>query len=64
MDVIDNLTYYWLRGSYLVLNSKPMVPGHRPLLAIGYKYNSYKVLYFVATEGSGSTTYGNPYLSN
>ena len=41
-----------------------MVPGERPLLAIGYKYNSRKVLSFVATVGAGSTTLDIPYLSN
>ena len=30
-----------------------MVPGERRLLAIGYKYNSQKVLYFIAAEGAG-----------
>ena len=38
-------------------------PGGRPLLAIGYKYNSRKVLGFIATEGYGSTEPGNTYLS-
>ena len=50
-------------GSYLVLKSTPRVPGESPLLAIGYKYNSRKVLLFIATEGSGSTEPGDPYLS-
>jgi hypothetical protein len=31
------------------------------LLAIGYKYNLSKVLYFVATNNSGSTILGEPY---
>ncbi len=31
------------------------------LLAIGYKYNSSKVLCFVATKNSGSTVLGEPY---
>ena len=34
----------WPGGSYIVLRSKPMVPGEIPLLSIGYKYNSWKVL--------------------
>ena len=38
-------------------------PGERPLLAIGYNYNSSKVLGFIATEGAGSTEPGDPYLS-
>ena len=50
-------------GSYLVLKSTPRFPGERPLLAIGYKYNSSKVLGFIATEGAGSTAQGDSYLS-
>ena len=33
-----------------------------PLLAIGYKYNRRKVLFFVATRGAGTTTAGDPYV--
>ena len=40
-----------------------MVPGDRPLIAIGYKYNARKVLSFIITDNSGSTKTGNPYLS-
>ena len=40
----------------------PRVPGGRPLLAIGYKYNSRKVLGFIATGGTGSTEPGDSYL--
>ena len=35
--------------SYVVLSSKPMAPVERPLIYIGYKYNTQKVLSFVAT---------------
>ena len=42
--MIEGLTKYWPGRSYIVLSSKPMVPGERTLLAIGYKYNSQKVL--------------------
>ena len=48
----------WPDGSDIVLRSKPMIPGKRPLLAIRYKYNSRKVLSFVATGGTGSNTLG------
>ena len=37
--------------------------GESQLLAIGYTYNSRKVLSFVATAGAGSNTLGIPYLS-
>ena len=35
----------------------------RSLLTIGYKYNSRKVLGFIATKGDGSNEQGDPYLS-
>ena len=36
-ETIENLTKDWPGGSHLVLRSKPMVPGGRSLIAIGYK---------------------------
>ena len=36
---LEGLTKDWLGGSYIVLRSKPMVPGERQILAIGYKCN-------------------------
>ena len=36
-ETIEKLTKNWPGGSYLVLRSKPMVPGGRPLIATGYK---------------------------
>ena len=62
-DTIEKLTKNWPGGSYLVLRSKPMVPGGRPLIAIGYKHNARKVLYFIVTDNAGSTKTGIPYLS-
>ena len=62
-EAIDNLTNAWPGGSYLVLRSKPMVLGDRPLIAIGYKYNARKVLSFIVTENAGITKTGIPYLS-
>ena len=46
------------------MKSTPRVPGERPLLSIGYKYNSRKALGFIATEGAVSTEPGDPYLSH
>ena len=40
-----------------------MVPGGRPLIAIGYKYNARKVPYFIVTDNAGCTKTGIPYLS-
>ena len=53
----------WAGGSYLVMKSTPIFPVEIPLLDIGYKHNSRKVLGFIATEGDGSTEPGDPYLS-
>ena len=36
-ETIENLTKDLHGGSYLLLRSKPMVPGYRPIIAIGYK---------------------------
>ena len=47
-----------------MLRSKPMVPGDRPLIAIGYKYNAHKVLSFIVTDNSDITKTDIPYLSN
>ena len=60
---IEGLTKDFTGRSYIVLRSKPMVTGEMTLIAIGYKYNSRKVILVVATEGTGSTTLGIPYLS-
>ena len=62
-DTIEKLTKYWPGGSYLVLRIKPMLPGDRPLIAIGCRYNTRKVLYFIFTDNAGSTNTGIPYLS-
>ena len=53
----------WPGGSYLVLKSTPIFPRERPILDIGCKYNSRKVLGFIVTEGAGSTEPGDPYVS-
>ena len=40
-----------------------MVPGYRPLIAIGFRYNAQKVLNFIVTDNTGSIKTGIPYLS-
>ena len=60
---LENLMEDWPGGSYLVMKSTQRVPGGKPLLAIGYKYNYRKILGFIATEGYGSTEPGDTYLS-
>ena len=51
------------KGYHIVMKITPRVPGDIPLMAIRYKYRSQKVIGFIATEGSGSTYAGVPYLS-
>ena len=46
-----------------MLRINPLVSGDSQLIAVGYKYNEQKVLYFIVTENSGSTNNGIPYLS-
>ena len=40
-----------------------MLPRGTPLISIGYKYNSRKLLSFIVTEDAGSTKAGLSYLS-
>ena len=63
LNTLEKSMKYWTGGSYLVMKSNPRFPGGRPLLSIGYKYISRKFLGFIATERSGSTEPGDPYLS-
>ena len=51
---IEGLTKDWYSRSYIVLRINPMVPGESQLLAIGYKYNSRKVLFFLLQRGWGA----------
>ena len=48
----QNLTYDRIVCSYFMLNKKPMLPDNSPLIDIGYKYNSRKVLSLIETESS------------
>ena len=45
-----------------MLKSNLMVSLDRLLIAIGYKYNTRKVLYFISTEDTGITKAGIPCL--
>ena len=62
LATLENLMKHWTGGSYLVMKSTPRVTGERPLLAIGYKYSSRKILGFIDTKGGRSTEPGDPYL--
>ena len=39
-----------------------MVPMGSPIMSIGYKYNTWKVIYFIATEEAWNTKAGINYL--
>ena len=60
LATLEKLMKDWSGGSYLVMKSTPIFPGGITLLAIGYKYNYWKVLGFIANEGDGSTEPGDP----
>ena len=64
LDTLEMLMKDWLGGSYLVLKITPRVPGDRPLMYIGYKYNSKKVLVFIANKGYRSTEPSDSCLSS
>ena len=49
LTTLEKLMKDWPGDSYLVMKSNPGFPVERPLLSIGYKYNSMKVLGFIAT---------------
>ena len=44
ISTLENLTKYFLLGSYHVMKISPRGPGGISLMAIGYKYNYRKVL--------------------
>ena len=61
LATLEKLVKYWAGGSYLIIKITPRVPGGRPLLAIGYNYNSSKILGYISTEGDVSTEPDDPY---
>ena len=62
LSKLAKLIKCWTGGSYLVMKSTPTAHVGRPLLDIGYRYNSRKVLGYIATEGAGITEPGDTYL--
>lgn len=59
---IDKIMRHWPSGSYLVLECR--TPDTKvDLVAIGYKYNSKKVLCFIMSKNAGSTAPGKPYIA-
>ena len=63
LATLEKLMKYWPGGSYLFTKSNPKVTVGRPLQDIEHKYNSRKVLGFIATEGALVFEPGDPYLS-
>ena len=57
------MTNDWPGGSYLALNRKYMVNMERAIIYTGCKYNTWKVLYLIPTEGEGIKKYGITYLT-
>ena len=45
---LEKLMKEWPVGSHLFMKSMPRVHGDRPLMVIGYKYRSQKVLGFIS----------------
>ena len=62
LNTLEKLTKERPWGSHLVTKSNPTVPGDISLMAIGYKYISWKVLGFIDTEGDRITDPGDNYL--
>ena len=60
-DTIDNIARDWMGGFHLVLRSKPILPGVRPLISIGYNYNVRKVIYFNVASKAGTKKVGITY---
>ena len=58
---IDNLARDWMGGFPLVLRIKPILPGVRPLISIGYNYNVRKVIYFIFASKAGTKKVGITY---
>ena len=63
-DTINNMKKDWTGGSRLLLKILYMIPEDRPLVAIGYRYDTQKFLSFINAEYEGSTKAGITYLSN
>ena len=63
LNTLEKLMKDWPGGLYIFMKITPIFPGELPILDIGYKYNSRKILGFIATEGGGSTESGDPCLS-
>ena len=54
----------WQGGYYILMKITPRVPGDIPPMEIRYRYNSIKVLGFIAIGGSRISEPGDPYLSS
>ena len=64
LAVLEKLIKWWQVGSNIIMRITLRVTSNRHLTAIRYKYNSWNIIVFIATEGAGSTDPGDPYLYN
>ena len=60
LSKLEKLIKEWPGGSYKVREITPRVPGDIPLMDIRYKYNSRKVIKFIANGGVESNYLGEP----
>ena len=58
-DELEHLMKDWTSGTHIIMQG--VSSNNNSLLAIGYKYNTKKVLSFVATKNGGSSLVGEPY---
>ena len=63
LATLEKLIKYWPGGSYNFVKINPRFHCAIPLVYIGYKCNSRKILGFITTEGGVITEPGDPYLS-
>ena len=48
-ETIKSMIKDWTGGCYLMFKSKQLITGYGPLVSIGYKYNSRKVISLIST---------------
>ena len=54
LSTLEKSIKEWLGWSYFVMKGAQIVPGYIPLVEVGYSYNSWKFLVFIATKESVS----------
>ena len=54
LAMLEKIMKEWTLGSHLVMKITPRVPGYIIIMDIGQKYNSQKMLGFIANDWNGS----------